>query len=142
MASKTIAAPLSSSTMGENVAIGNKTIPTADLVSQAVTLSGLDADAWNALGQPEIDKRLSGVLEGLNASWRAAQGSSSAVVADPLRPGFVTLRMAQAVTVHLRDKNADGKTIPGVPYSLKLGVNHDVPAWVADEEFVQENLEK
>ena len=129
--------PIGSTEFAENVAVGDKSVPAEDILRSTLALNGLSNEEWNALGETEINKRLNGVLEASNAAWRAANGASGAVVFDPLNPGKATLRMAQAVTVH---KYEEGKA--PAPYALKPGMNHDVPSWVAEHEFVRENLDK
>lgn len=133
----TDAEPTGSTLFSDKVAVGDQAFPARVIVQGAVQMSGLSVEEWNALGETEIDRRLKGVLEGMNATWRAARGAGGALVYDPLNPGKASLRMAQAVTVH---KHEEGKAPE--PYSLKLGMNHDVPSWVAEHEFVQENLDK
>lgn len=136
--------PIGCSLFSDEVAVGDQAVPSSTIVGAGLEMSGLSVEEWNALGESEIDKRLKGVLDAMNAAWRAARGASGAVVFDPLNPGSATLRMAQAITVHHQEiDEATGKPHgPHIPFSLKAGINHDVPAWVAEHEFVRENLDK
>jgi hypothetical protein len=138
------ASPTGSTLFSEAVAVGDTSVPATDVVRTAVQMSGLSVAEWNDLGQAEIDKRLTAVLEGMNATWRAARGSSGALVFDPLNPGMASLRMAQSVIVHHQELDAEtGEPVgPHIPFKLNAGMNHNVPAWVAEHPFVRENLEK